>query len=1287
MENQSEVTVSDVAVSMAIPSGLAWSESLEAVDSIQTQPGEVTLYLGSLAPGGTLEGRAAFALVSALPGNMVISAVAYGHVVVAPMSSPAPAGAAAAPPQGAPPTGLDVRSAEALIFVGVRAGTSFETRTVIGKIWIDEDGNGRQDNGEQGVLGVSVWNEAGDVASSDSEGKLSFRNVRPGSHTFRVDRSTLPLALRVNPDGDDGFASLHLNGWASGRISFGLIPLGVKLVDFQVWTEDEAGGGELPVVTQADLAAPDDVVRSALLLEPHRAGWPEVAYPVPEGWVPLPGAARLGDASVADPEILLDRDGSPWMFWTLEGFREPLTVTLEAEGAVRSVELVTLPPLRSDEERALGAREGLTTGPGVAFNAPVDGAVLGSDRLYVGALGEPGAPATLFLGDSILAEGVIRGDGQVDFIGVGLERGTSRLRIRMKNSWGLERWDSLRVHVTSVPAFFEPLADTVSFPADGLTIKETRVRVLDAWGVPVVDRPFVTVATGQAEVVDADEDGSSHGRQLLPGSDGWLTIRVRAASEVSVDVLTLQAGDAAGEVALQHVPKARELMITSMGQFGLGAETAVTVAYDSRTLDAGRDAYGRSISPLDDAQYPILGDASVRRSEASSKPGLSARIERGTDWVATGELANMGFGTNLTLAQYRRALDGVAANISTGPVTWSGFGALTTQSLRQVQIRGAGVSGPYSVGTGIVPGTEQVSVETRDLDNPERSLEIQLLGRLADYQIDYVTGTLLLKSPVPSTDLNNNPVYIVVSFESDGGGESTSVWGLRAATDFGLGLSVVQDRAEGESFEMLGLDMRVRTRNGSELAAEVAYAENPDTAGLAVLTSGRANLLGGAVSLTGQWMHVADGFSNPSNVGLLAVDEIQAGVEMRVAGSELRVGHGRQRFNTSGIERRTTEAEVVASPGMDVSLTAGFTDQAVANGGPLGGVSRAGRLELAWQPSSRVRLWTEAQNSFLQQGSGLGDFIGGGASLAVFKQLSLEGRHLLTKNDNGDYSITRFGLKSNLDYGTRAWGSYEIAGGLDRQTNAAVVGLNQRVNLGESWAISGTMERRLGIERAAVSDPLRAAPYTQLEEDYWSAGLSAELLPQDGPYSASAQLERRAGTVRSNDMANVAADVTFNRSLSILSRGTYNRIEDAATGLPTQSSVSGLFGLALRPTGSDAFNALLKAGVEAGRKPAPAERLWDSGLRVPPYWGGRGHLESGGRCRTGKQIRGAKHPRRHRHRASSHLPRSLPRLPARPGACVLARRGGRRQAPDGRHQRRDALGRRTGHDLHPDQGI
>ncbi|MEE8384947.1 MAG: hypothetical protein V3S01_03410, partial [Dehalococcoidia bacterium] len=1226
VENRSDETVSDVTVTIDIPSGLVFSGSVQEVDSIQTLPGQITLYLGTIAPGSTLEGNAAFALVSALPGTLVIVARAFGRVNTAAMGAPAPvvaalrsgsapAGAPAALTHGAAPTDFDVRSPLEQIFVGVRAGTPLETRTVIGKIWIDEDGNGRQNGGELGVRGVSVWTESGDVASSDSEGKVSFRNVRPGSHTFRVDRSTLPVALRVNPEGDDGFAALHLNGWASGRISFGLIPLGARLVDFQLQAADDAVGGGLPIVRQADyqiegeeaviegeistlagLTAPDAVVLSQLVLEPHRAGWPEVAYPIPEGWLPLPGAVRLGATPVADPEIRLDRDGSPWMLWTLEGFREPLTVTLEPEGAVRAPELVTLPALRSDEDRLRDGGSGIITGPGVELIAPVDGAVLGSDRVYVGARGEPGARATLFSGDSLLAESVIRVDGQVDFIGVGLKRGTNRIRVRMINSWNIERWDSLSVHVTSVPASFAPLADTIALPADGVTIRETRVRVLDAWGVPVVNGPFVTVSTREAEVVDADEDASSVGRQLLTGPDGWLTIRIRAGSEVSLDVLTLRAGDATGEVALQHVPKARDLMVTSMGQFGLGAapddfgavtvrgrlgaETGVTLTYDSRTLDAGRDAYGRTISPLDEAQYPILGDASVRGSEASLQPGLSARIERGTDWIAAGELAGMGFGTSLTLAQYRRALPGVAANVRTGPVTWSGFGAITSQSLGQIQIRGAGISGPYDVGPGMVPGTERVSVETRDLDNPERSLRLQTLDRLADYQIDYVTGTLLLKRPVPSVDLNNNPIFIVVNFESDGGGESTSVWGLRAQTDFAipLGLSVVQDRAEGATFEMLGADVRVRARNGSELAAEVAYTENPDSAGLAVLMSGQGNLLGGAVALTGQWMHVVDGFRNPSNIGILAVDEIEGGAQLRVAGSELQVGHSRQSFTASGIERRTTDARLVTTPVMGVSLTAGLTDQAVSNGNVLGGASRAGRLELAWQPSSRVRLWTEAQNSFLQtQGAGLGDFIGGGASLAVLEQFSLEARHLQMQNEiTGDYSVTRFGLQSRLEHGTRAWGSYEIAGGVDRQTNAAVVGLNQRVRIGQSWTINALMERRLGIERAEVSDPLRAAPFVRQEEDYWSAGFSAEFLPQGGPYSWSTQLERRNGEVRSTSMANMAGAVTFNRSLAMLSRGTYNRIDDVATGQPTQSTVSGLFGLALRPSGSDAVNALLK---------------------------------------------------------------------------------------------------------------
>ena len=91
-----------------------------------------------------------------------------------------------------------------------------------------------------------------------------------------------------------------------GSDSFGLIPLGAKLVDFQIGTEDVAGGGSFPVVTQVDLAAPDAVVRSVLVLEPSRAGWPDVAYPVPEGWLPLP----------ALPAWVLRPSRTPQFAWT-----------------------------------------------------------------------------------------------------------------------------------------------------------------------------------------------------------------------------------------------------------------------------------------------------------------------------------------------------------------------------------------------------------------------------------------------------------------------------------------------------------------------------------------------------------------------------------------------------------------------------------------------------------------------------------------------------------------------------------------------------------------------------------------------------------------------------------------------------------------------------------------------------------------------------------------------------------------------------------------------------------
>src|SRR2546425_1874264 len=215
--------------------------------------------------------------------------------------------------------------------------------------------------------------------------------------------------------------------------------------------------------------------------------------------------------------------------------------------------------------------------------------------------------------------------------------------------------------------------------------------------------------------------------------------------------------------------------ITARGR--LDERTSLTLGVDSRRLNDGQDVFGRSADPLAEAQYPILGDASQLQTRTASHNWVSARLERGFDWAAFGALSTTDFASGLSLAQYRRAVTGVAAHVTAGAVTLSGFGSLTSQSLRQLQIRGAGISGPYQLAADMLPGTEYLRVETRDLQNPERAVTTQGLNRFVDYEIDYTSGVVLFKQPIPAADAYGNPVFIVATFEAGAGGEQRLVAG------------------------------------------------------------------------------------------------------------------------------------------------------------------------------------------------------------------------------------------------------------------------------------------------------------------------------------------------------------------------------------------------------------------------------------------------------------------------------------------------------------------------------
>ena len=99
---------------------------------------------------------------------------------------------------------------------------------------------------------------------------------------------------------------------------------------------------------------------------------------------------------------------------------------------------------------------------------------------------------------------------------------------------------------------------------------------------------------------------------------------------------------------------------------------------------------------------------------------------------------------------------------------------MTRQALEQQQLRGDGGSGPYVFGAGTRPGTDRITIEVRARDNAARVIARETLIRFTDYDIDYASGAVLLRRPVPADDPYGNPVFVVAAMERETAACSTS---------------------------------------------------------------------------------------------------------------------------------------------------------------------------------------------------------------------------------------------------------------------------------------------------------------------------------------------------------------------------------------------------------------------------------------------------------------------------------------------------------------------------------
>src|SRR5207247_2780407 len=117
-------------------------------------------------------------------------------------------------------------------------------------------------------------------------------------------------------------------------------------------------------------------------------------------------------------------------------------------------------------------------------------------------------------------------------------------------------------------------------------------------------------------------------------------------------------------------------------------------------------------------------------------------------------------------------------------------------------------------------------------------------------------------------------------------------------------------------YRLAGGGARVLRFGGLDVGAEIAYAEQGDSTGLAASAKASYSLFDGALSVGAGYMQVGREFTSPSNVALqpgLIEENLKGG--LKLGGTELRAEHSRQDFELLGIGRQHTRVGIVETIG------------------------------------------------------------------------------------------------------------------------------------------------------------------------------------------------------------------------------------------------------------------------------------------------------------------------------------------------------------------------------------
>ncbi len=333
-------------------------------------------------------------------------------------------------------------------------------------------------------------------------------------------------------------------------------------------------------------------------------------------------------------------------------------------------------------------------------------------------------------------------------------------------------------------------------------------------------------------------------------------------------------------------------------------EWLLTGAYNSaRNLNETCDGITRLFRgpQFCEQQYPVYGDSSTVDYLTPSIDSVYVRLERTSpfgnepDYVMWGDYSTSEFARESQLFTATvRQLHGFKGNYNFGNLQLTALYSGILDGFQRDTIAPNGTSGYYFLSRRrLVPGSENVFIETEEANRPGTVISRKPLNRNADYEVDYDRGTLMFRRPVlatefaffdsPSTEGGGqaSPTFvgstllvrrIVVTYQYDGAeGGDTNLYAGRVQYNFSqafqreswIGTTYLRQDQGIEDFELYGADFRVALGTDGQIVGEYAHSYNSfvgDT-GSAYRLEGNATILPG---LTGRayYRSVEENFAN-----------------------------------------------------------------------------------------------------------------------------------------------------------------------------------------------------------------------------------------------------------------------------------------------------------------------------------------------------------------------------------------------------------------------------------------